>query len=516
MLTGIPMSVVLKGNTAIIGYSIDAADIFDLSNPASPVFLGSIVSVGGDLFLYNGELFSTGAVPGNSNSPLGGVHIAQLSYVPFTLTAINFTGDCTVLKPPAESQAGAGCFNIYNDTVGGNLAIGDTIGTKPLSQNPAWQPSAGRPVGYVRGQTIKLQVTMTQNPVPIVPSTLTITGKGGPGLGDCVWTGQWPLTPTFTFTCTMTTAKAMAYNAINWTYTSGGAPVFIGITSLPIYVTLNSPLQYTNSNYTDSSPFVFHTTLGLALSGTESTDPVSGFNNTWNQFSTGGTGPANIQTWQGRKLYYYRNDPDGIPNTTIIGFNGCATKEETLLLNASTNGASPGHNSGQCGSFARLLIGALAVNGIHSAFADVEPSSSIGAVPTFLVKNWTAPTSNPSGPWQLCLNPEAAIDYMVPAQPGNVYCDLTSLNTLPGQNTQPPSEKIFNSHFIVKPLGLSGVPIYVDPSYGATYANAADFEQKAVFGYFDLQHPVGVTTTNSPIYSVKPPVPGSPQITITP
>jgi len=533
-LSDVPTDVVLNGNTAIVGYSSNTSELFDLTNPLSPLSLGMIQGVGGRLFLYNSMLFSTGAVPGVPASPLGGVHIAQLIRSPFTMTAIDFTGNCTVLTPPSDSQAGAGCFNVYNDTVDGDTVIGDTVGTAPLSKNPAWQPGAGLPVAYVKGQTINLKVTVTQNPVPTIPSDVTITGQAGAGIGNCTWTGQVPLTPTFTFTCTMTTAKAMVYNAISWSYISGGATGIIGITSNPIYVTLAPPLQYTDASYLNPSPSqgrpsdlnVYHTTLNLALSSSESTDQTSAFWNTWHQFSVPipsstdptASGPANIHTWQGRKLYYYRNDPGGVPGTTIVGFRGCALNEGTLLLNEGFDGngnLGAGHNSGQCGSFARLLIGAFSVNGIRSAWADIEPSASIGALPAFLVQDWSTPQSDSSGPWQLCLNPVAPPDIMVPAQPDGLYCDLNSKNTLPGQNTQPPSEKIFNSHFIVKPLGVSGAPTYVDPSYGATYSSAANFVQKAVFGYFDLATRYR-TTSGIIYYVVTTPASGDPQVSITP
>jgi hypothetical protein len=72
---------------------------------------------------------------------------------------------------------------------------------------------------------------------------------------------------------------------------------------------------------------------------------------------------------------------------------------------------------------------------------------------------------------------------MVPAQPGGVYADVTSLSTLPGQNSAPPSEKIFASHFFVQVSLPSVTPPYYDPSYGVTYMNAQDFEKKAVAGY---------------------------------
>jgi hypothetical protein len=84
---------------------------------------------------------------------------------------------------------------------------------------------------------------------------------------------------------------------------------------------------------------------------------------------------------------------------------------------------------------------------------------------------------------------------------------LTSLSTLPGQNSSPPSEKVFAAHFIVK-VTLTGItPSYYDPSYGVTYVDASDFENKAVDGYlkraagdpsnvFRVQGSVGLNSIN--------------------
>ena len=108
----------------------------------------------------------------------------------------------------------------------------------------------------------------------------------------------------------------------------------------------------------------------------------------------------------------------------------------------------------------------------------------------------------------------AVRDIMVPAQPGGVYCDLTIPPTLVGQNTQPPSEKIFAAHFIVKPT-VSGVPTYVDPSYGVTYNGASGFQSSAIFGYFDFNQPL-ISNTGTTYYLVTAPDPANPGITITP
>jgi hypothetical protein len=130
-------------------------------------------------------------------------------------------------------------------------------------------------------------------------------------------------------------------------------------------------------------------------------------------------------------------------------------------------------------------MGSLGVNGISSEFVQIHANDMTG----FIVKDFTFGTASfPTAAefkWKMLFNPAAiaAGDLMVPKQPGNLYGDLTSLSTLAGQNTSPPSEKVFGAHFIVK-VSLSGVsPSYYDPSYGVTYNGADDFENKAVDGY---------------------------------
>jgi hypothetical protein len=75
---------------------------------------------------------------------------------------------------------------------------------------------------------------------------------------------------------------------------------------------------------------------------------------------------------------------------------------------------------------------------------------------------------------------------LVPAEPGNIYGDLHSQTTLVGQNTAPPSEKVFDFHFVVHVSpAITGMDPYVDPSHGGQYSSAADLELKAIKGYAD-------------------------------
>ena len=76
---------------------------------------------------------------------------------------------------------------------------------------------------------------------------------------------------------------------------------------------------------------VYRTTLNLAVANGGATDQKSAFQNTWNQFSIGGNPRKDIQTWDQRKLYYYRND-----GNNVAGFSPqCATNERDLRHSTS-------------------------------------------------------------------------------------------------------------------------------------------------------------------------------------
>ena len=111
-----------------------------------------------------------------------------------------------------------------------------------------------------------------------------------------------------------------------------------------------------------------------------------------------------------------------------------------------------------------------------------------------LVKEWTAQsagtTLDQNYPYRLTLilgdgGPDRI--GMVPAPPTQIFGELKSEAGAPGQNTAPPSEKAFGSHYIVKidstlvPFGQPGP--YFDPSYGLFYTSEFDFEIKSIWGY---------------------------------
>lgn len=140
------------------------------------------------------------------------------------------------------------------------------------------------------------------------------------------------------------------------------------------------------------------------------------------------------------------------------------------------------NGGGNCKSWAQLLFVTLAINGVVSQGIHVDAVLGLG----FMVQNWHAVAPDPPN----CENPKGmptiafAADYgeMVPSptDPKTIYCDYMSDNGLPGQNTPTPSEKFFGNHWIVM---YAGTNMYYDPSYGVTYADAKNFQTKAVYGF---------------------------------
>jgi len=345
----------------------------------------------------------------------------------------------------------------------------DRVGSAPKIMDPVWKdtntPDQNDPVAYVRASTMKVTVKFAVNPVPTSPvSNVTIEGQI-PGLGKFRKTGvtipaaaEMTVSDITADTALPNTTKFYNPMTINWKSMADGkncpACDDDGSTANKVYVTLATPIRK-----------VFLTSLNLAVSDDGATNQQQAFDKTWAKFS----GPANVQTWDSRPLFYYKN---GFGTSAV-----CPLDEEPLLTR--------GDSSGQCSAFAQLLMGSIAVNGIAGSFVAVNVIDGDQMV----VKDWTfsATPTFPAAPaykWKMVFNPAALAggDLMVPSQPGGVFGDLTNKTTLPGQNTAPPSEKVFARHFIVKFTGGTGGP-YFDPSYGVTYTNAADFESKAVDGY---------------------------------
>jgi hypothetical protein len=145
-LSDVAMSVVLNGNSAIVGYASDTAQVFDLTNPSAPVSMALLSNIGGSLYVYNGGvLFSSGAIPGSPTSALGGVHAAALGIIgvvspipPILSVNQNLAspnGSRTTLVPATVSVAVYPVgIQIQNPTL---TFVGANAATQSVTINPA-------------------------------------------------------------------------------------------------------------------------------------------------------------------------------------------------------------------------------------------------------------------------------------------------------------------------------------------------------------------------------------------
>ena len=238
---------------------------------------------------------------------------------------------------------------------------------------------------------------------------------------------------------------------MDWKYNGNSA----GISTSPLYVSYKFPLSWSYKRT------VVHLALkgGIVSAGNE--DQM--VNTTFNSF----TG-KNVKTWDGVLLYYYK------PGTT---FGENPTSADELLVT----------RTGQCGAWPDLFTQCLSVNGLEPTPYKAAPTdiSENG----FLVKDWTKDPATQTLPYAWRITLATGAD-MVPVPAGSDYGDLRSSTTISGQNSTPPSQKVFGPHFFVK-FGNT----FFDASYGVTYTGASDFVSKAVFGFGKHLTDNGITAT---------------------
>jgi hypothetical protein len=347
---------------------------------------------------------------------------------------------------------------------------GPSNATPVAMSQTVWTPSSSFPSVFVSGNTIN--ATATFNVIP----TLALSGariEGSvKGLGLLVASNvsipakATSITVNLTGNTAFPASQTQHYQplGVTWSFSSGGQPCSsgpsqcepAGSTSSEVYVTLATPLPFSEPTMT-VMPL---TAVKLAIGSGGATTQTTAFQNTWQNF----VGPANVTGWDTRPLPYYLQGVMALAN---------ATDAYELLASEDSNGNPAQTETGQCGSFAHLLIDALAVNGIPSTFTVVQPNDNS----QMLVNNWegfNGPGSLPSTPfnWELVL----PIENYVQPEPGmvplsSVSGDLTSGTGAAGQNSPTPAEKVFGLHFIVQAAGG-----YYDPSYGVTYTSECDFE----------------------------------------
>jgi hypothetical protein len=329
----------------------------------------------------------------------------------------------------------------------------DDGGGPYTTNNTHWTASNSAPVTYVRNSHPACSAVFSFTGAVSQPILIRGDGNYPIPVSTNTPSGGYFVTPIL-YAATALPNQVDYINplAINWrvSFDNGASYLVAGTSTNPVYVTLKTP---ETSN-------LFHTVVHLACSRTGATDTNASLANTWSFFIS-----RDVRTWDGRTLFYYRA---GLP------FGSTCTTAEDLLKRADGNG--------QCTAFADLLADSLGANGVPWGAVIVQHIQTN----RFLAKDWvfgTASYSNStpsSAPyiWQLKFATNA-ID-MVPVPSGGLYGDLANSTSLAGQNTQPPAEKVFLFHFVVR-AGSGGT--YYDPSYGITYTNALDLESKAIDGY---------------------------------
>lgn len=396
------------------------------------------------------------------------------------------------------SFGGRGYLQLRRDTTNGAAVDVPAI---QWQQAPAPIPYVNYPIAYASGgfgATMTGTVTLLVDPLPDKAiSNVRIEGAIS-NLGRLVvLSGNIPayspsqtsafLPFDFTSNFEFPAGATKYYDAmeVNWSVSSDGTPCNSNCASAKtsshrVYVTFSTPTL---------TPY-WETAVYLAVSNQGATSLPEVFQKTWAKFA----GPGNVTTWYGQKLYYYRNDSTFGP----IGFALCAASPEQLLRDY------PAY-SGQCGAFAKLFLYALAMNGLlvdlGPPYSQYPPNPyaivkwtqvSTADFSSLLIKDWTFKdlgtyVGDPESNYWYAMTVSSYVDYMVPPLPGGDYGDLVSLNTIPSQNTSPPSEKMFDLHFIVKDLSngalYPGHGPYFDPSYGLSYLDAADLEAKLIDGY---------------------------------
>ncbi len=324
--------------------------------------------------------------------------------------------------------------------------IPDIGGTYPT---PHWTATNSSPYLYERSTRINATATFKVEPSSYT-GNITLSGDG-PGDLDFTNTTVAVLGGLATYSATFSTGTLTNYVdfwnplQISWKYgVDGSVTVDAGQTSNRVYVSLANSATV---------PTLYHTVVHFACSVGHATNEPQAVSNSWSQL----TG-HHFTTWDGRTLYYYR---DG------AGWNSPGQVSQLL----STSNAN-------CVAWRNLFRYALAVNGVSSDYIYVRATGPTNVY--FAVGDWTFGTASftntPPYNWSLQFATNT-LD-MVPRPAGDIYGDLISLSTIEGQNTAPPSEKVFYNHRMARHGG-----VYYDPSYGVAHASISNFVDAAVDGY---------------------------------
>jgi hypothetical protein len=281
-----------------------------------------------------------------------------------TTTHGNASSTVTVVKiAVTKVQFTGSAVTAYSrDCSGNSTAITTPTWPAPTTMACPISANSGDAAVYAAGAVISGTVTFSMSPsTSQAISGVRIQGVA-PGIGNFVASGvtlpaNSLVTAAIPFTSdtALTASKTQFFNpeTVTWDISQNGAVCGSGCASAgtstnPIYVTLVTPeLQSWQGTLMLSY-------VSIAVAGGGATTPQTAFADTWNKFSSGGTAPANVTTWDARSLAYY---PANVP------FSGCAVTAASLVT---------GSGSGQCGAFQILLATALQVNGVASTLIETK------------------------------------------------------------------------------------------------------------------------------------------------
>lgn len=311
--------------------------------------------------------------------------------------------------------------------------------------SPEWRSTRAAadqsPVCYTRGASVPLAVVLRVLRAPTGTESVVLRGRATAGTTVLEWTSTVTVSPGSTdiSTPSMTSSAPLpdvvaCYDPLTITWEANAAGtgwIGAGTTTHLVYAVLGAPAGTVHWTLVDLS-------CRAAQGATTEAAVVA---QTFVPFTT----RALTRKRDGVGLTYWN------PNTT--------TCTNTRLLLASADG------SGQCGSWAELLVDTFKVHGITSAdkvVVVVTVAAWTSSTQGFLVKNWQWNAATQPVPW----THRMGID--VVNQPG-----------IPGQRNPEPPPAFFN-HFIVTHGGL----LY-DPSYGGgPFASQAIWETGGLDGLF--------------------------------
>jgi hypothetical protein len=232
-----------------------------------------------------------------------------------------------------------------------------------------------------------------------------------------------------------------------------------GMSTNPVYVTLAKPINDANT------PVNYVTVARLScINGNGATTNDTAVPKIFGAF----TG-LNVMRADGTPLTYYKN------------YNTKNITTAALLKNGQ----------GQCGSFTRLFLDMLKIQGIkqNNNFQLISPKNGANG---FLVNAWkfgaAMSSGNPNYPY---------LDYVSLGKSfvnaaGNGYSfadtpDVTRAANDPkqikGQNNADPAS-IFGNHQVALYTDAAGTKTYYDPSYGTTFTSLDNFNKMAIAGFF--------------------------------